>query len=78
MVVSGPPHLHGDSPALHGREAVAHVAVAAIERALGGVRLRQISPHGQSVSYGFTPEEKTLRIKIELHIHRHTYISEYM
>ena len=52
MVVFGcgpsffPPYLHGDTPALHSRVAVAHVAVAAIGRGLGRVRLRQISPHG--------------------------------
>lgn len=41
-----PPHLHGDTPALHGRKPVAHVGVAAIWRGLRCVRLRQISPHG--------------------------------
>lgn len=45
-VVHFPPHLHGHTPALHGREPVAHVAVAAIGRSLVCVRLRQISPHG--------------------------------
>lgn len=39
-------HLHRHSPALHGRKAEAHVAVAAIGGGLGGVRLRQICPHG--------------------------------
>lgn len=39
-------YLHGDSPTLHGREPVAHAAVAAVGRGLGRVRLRQICPHG--------------------------------
>lgn len=39
-------HLHGNPPALHSGEAVAHGAVAAIWGGLGRVRLRQISPHG--------------------------------
>lgn len=46
-LVHFPPHLHGHTPALHGRETVAHGAVAAIGRGLGNVRLRQISPHGR-------------------------------
>lgn len=52
-----PPHLHGDTPALHGRKTVAHVAVAAIRRALRCVRLRQISPHGCWFLWLFTWRE---------------------
>lgn len=47
-------YLHGDAPALHGREAVAHVAVAAIVRGLGCVWLRQICPHDGRLC-GFQP-----------------------
>lgn len=46
VVFDSPTHLHGNTPSLHGREAIAHVAVAAIGGGLGCVRLRQISPHG--------------------------------
>lgn len=53
-----PPHLHGDAPALHGREPVAHVAVAAIGRGLGRVGLRQISPHGGRFLWLYTWREE--------------------